>query len=1109
MKLHDLLCCGIWLTAMTSQAQRIHHDWEDPSVLQRHRLAARASFTPYVQEAGDSWLSLDGTWQFHWSPTPEGRIEGFQHIGFQPLAGDWNPLCVPATWEVNGYGTPIYVSAGYPFRTDPPYVMSEPKPDWTTYVERNPTGQYLRTFSLPEAWVNDRGRTLLRFEGVASAFYVWVDGQLAGYSQGATEAAEFDITPLLVANQDAPALASHTLAIEVYKYSDGAYLEDQDFWRLGGIHRSVSLIHTPQLRIADVTVRTVERKASGNMGRASYLLQVDPELLWSGDDGSQQSLRQGLEAVQGCQLTATLSDAAGQAITTLTCDAEEVLDLDHKAGRMNTWYPQRGPRRLGRMQARIDNVQEWTAETPYLYTLRLALTDSLGHPLQQLTQRVGFRQVEVSHGQMLVNGHPIRLRGVNRHEHDPQLGRVMTDERMLQDILLMKQAGVNAVRTSHYPNCPRWYELCDSLGLYIMDEADIETHGLRGTLASMPEWHAAFLDRAVRMAERDKNHPCVILWSMGNESGYGPNFAAISAWLHDFDPTRPVHSEGAQGYIMPTTQGESTDVMYRPDPATVDVISRFYPRVQAEYLNPGMSEGADQERAENARWERLLSIAERTDTFHGGLLDGVIDDRPVLTSEYAHAMGNAIGNLDRYWDEIYSHPRMLGGFIWDWVDQGLYAEGVKAKVFYGGDFGDKPNLKAFCLNGVVLCDRSVTAKYRTVKQVYAPVRIIGGMQASGNARVLSLGIVNLNHHTTLDGYRLHWQLMQDGKALGRGGEIVIPQGIEPGKTTWLNVPALPRYDATRDVRLNLSVTLKEHTLWADAGFEVYHQQIVIAEHPEAIAQAQRPRGSKALTQDSLFQLLSRNAMLQVWRAPTDNDKMFGNWLAKEWKKQGLATPTRTTLRDEKVVEGLDSEECSTQYTTSDRYQYANGSIVVTSVWSLKRDGSIDLRQTYQPEGQLPDLARLGVQLRLPAALEQLTWYGMGPDETYPDRLAACQMGLWHSTVTEAYTHYPMPQDGGNHSHTTLLQLLDHRGHGLCITVLDGMKDFTYQALHYTPDELDAATHDFELKGTDDVILNLDCAVLGIGNSSCGPAVLKEYSIDPALSYTLHLRFIWQ
>ena len=312
-----------------------------------------------------------------------------------------------------------------------------------------------------------------------------------------------------------------------------------------------------------------------------------------------------------------------------------------------------------------------------------------GKVVERVRQRIGFRSVEIAGGQMLVNGKPVRLRGVNRHEHDPRLGKVMTEALMLKDILLMKRANINAVRTCHYPNVTRWYELCDSLGMYVMDEADIEEHGLRGGLASDPDWAGAFLDRTIRMAERDKNHASVVMWSLGNEAGYGPNFAANSAWLKDFDPTRPIHYEGAQG------------VNGNPDPSTVDVISRFYPRVQEDYLNPGMTEGSDAERPENARWERLLSIAQRTN-----------DNRPVMTSEYAHVMGNAGGNLQEYWDEMYSNKRMLGGFIWEWADEGIFKilPNGKTQVAYGGDLGDFPNLKTFCIKGVVTSDRETTPK---------------------------------------------------------------------------------------------------------------------------------------------------------------------------------------------------------------------------------------------------------------------------------------------------------------------------------------------------------------------------------------------------------------
>lgn len=869
MKIYTLLF-GLLLPIQPS-AQTVH-DWENHHVLQINREPARAAFTPFHAQKGDCSICLDGTWKFRWTPVPDERIVEFYQTDFNDK--DWVGFPVPANWEVNGYGTPIYVSAGYPFKIDPPRVMGEPKVDYTTYKERNPVGQYRRSFQLPAGW-EARGQTLLRFEGVMSAFYVWINGERVGYSQGSMEPSEFNITNYLHAGEN-------QIALEVYRYSDGSYLEDQDFWRFGGIHRSIHLLHTPDIRIRDYAVRTLPVSTDYQ----DFILQIDPQF----------SVYRGMTG-KGTTLQGVLKDASGREIATLKGDVEDILDLEHKAGRMNEWYPQRGPRKLGRMSATIKSPKRWTAETPYLYKLHLTLLTAEGEVIEQVEQSVGFRSVEIRNGQLLVNGAPVRFRGVNRHEHDPRTARVMSEERMLQDILLMKQANINAVRTSHYPNVSRWYELCDSLGLYVMDEADIEEHGLRGTLASTPDWHAAFLDRAVRMAERDKNHPSIVMWSMGNESGYGPNFAAISAWLHDFDPTRPVHYEGAQG-----AGGES-------DPKTVDVISRFYTRVKQEYLNPGIAEGEDKERAENARWERLLEIAERTN-----------DNRPVMTSEYAHSMGNALGNFKEYWDEIYSNPRMLGGFIWDWVDQGIYKTLPDGRIMvaYGGDFGDKPNLKAFCFNGLLMSDRETTPKYWEVKKVYSPVEL---RVESGELRV-----TNRNHHTDLSQYRCLWTLSIDGKQKDQG-EITLPE-VAPGESETIPLPVSiadmkASAKATSDLRLTISFILKRDALWAKAGHEVAWEQFCIQEGALLSSKLEN-RGRLKVRADEEHLSISgsgfsiqweKNAtgsltsltyhgkemlahpadfplqpVTQAFRAPTDNDKSFGNWLAKDWSLHQMDNP---------------------------------------------------------------------------------------------------------------------------------------------------------------------------------------------------------------------------
>ncbi|MDC7179400.1 glycoside hydrolase family 2 TIM barrel-domain containing protein [Bacteroides cellulosilyticus] len=1077
MKIYTLLF-GLLLPIQPS-AQTVH-DWENHHVLQINREPARAAFTPFHVQKGDCSICLDGTWKFRWTPVPDERIVEFYQTDFNDK--DWVGFPVPANWEVNGYGTPIYVSAGYPFKIDPPRVMGEPKVDYTTYKERNPVGQYRRSFQLPAGW-EARGQTFLRFEGVMSAFYVWINGERVGYSQGSMEPSEFNITNYLRAGEN-------QIALEVYRYSDGSYLEDQDFWRFGGIHRSIHLLHTPDIRIRDYAVRTLPVSTDYQ----DFILQIDPQF----------SVYRGMTG-KGTTLQGVLKDASGREIATLKGDVEDILDLEHKAGRMNEWYPQRGPRKLGRMSATIKSPKRWTAETPYLYKLHLTLLTAEGEVIEQVEQSVGFRSVEIRNGQLLVNGAPVRFRGVNRHEHDPRTARVMSEERMLQDILLMKQANINAVRTSHYPNVSRWYELCDSLGLYVMDEADIEEHGLRGILASTPDWHAAFLDRAVRMAERDKNHPSIVMWSMGNESGYGPNFAAISAWLHDFDPTRPVHYEGAQG-----AGGE-------PDPKTVDVISRFYTRVKQEYLNPGIAEGEDKERAENARWERLLEIAERTN-----------DNRPVMTSEYAHSMGNALGNFKEYWDEIYSNPRMLGGFIWDWVDQGIYKTLPDGRIMvaYGGDFGDKPNLKAFCFNGLLMSDRETTPKYWEVKKVYSPVEL---RVESGELRV-----TNRNHHTDLSQYRCLWTLSIDGKQKDQG-EITLPE-VAPGESETIPLPVSiagkkASAKAASDLRLTISFILKRDALWAKAGHEVAWEQFCIQEGALLSSKLEN-RGRLKVRADEEHLSISgsgfsiqweKNAtgsltsltyhgkemlahpadfplqpITQAFRAPTDNDKSFGNWLAKDWSLHQMDNPriSLDSFKHEVREDGAVIVRVQT------RNRYKEGMIVTKFLYTILSDGTIDLKTTFQPQGILPELPRLGIAFCLSSDYNTFIWQGRGPQDNYPDRKTSAAVGLWKGSVADQYVHYPRPQDSGNKEEVCRLMLTDRHGKGIRVDAVEDV--FSASALHYTAQDLYKETHDCNLKPRPEVILSLDAAVLGLGNSSCGPGVLKKYAIDKK-EHTLHIR----
>lgn len=1017
--------------ALCLNANAQQHDWENQYVLQKNRMPARAAFMPFINDKGDMQLSLNGEWKFNWTKTPDEQPQDFFNTSFDDSG--WKTFPVPGDWEMNGFGTPIYSSSGYTFKIDPPFVMKEPKKSYTAYVERNPTGCYRRTFSVPTEW---KGKEVfVRFGAVSSAFYLYVNGQEVGYSQGSMEPAEFRITPYLKDGQN-------QIALKVMKYSDGSYLEDQDMWRIAGIHRGIELYATPKIRIADFGVRTLLDKDYKDAE-----LVIDPKLaVFDSERGT------------GYRITAMLYDATGKAVTdtALWQSAEPMLNLDKKGKILNQRNPQRGYAPYGWLKTTIKNPYKWDAEHPYLYTLKLALIDSTGNAVERAETKIGFRSVEIKDGMMLVNGKQVRLRGVNRHEMDPETGHVMTEERMIEDIKLLKQCNINAVRTCHYPNTERWYELCDEYGIYLMDETDLEEHGLRGTLASDPTWAAAFIDRTQRMVMRDRNHASVVFWSLGNESGWGPNFAMTSAWIHEYDPTRPVHYEGAQG---PDNK----------DPESVDVISRFYPRVQGEYLNPGVKDN-NMERPENARWERLLSIARKTN-----------DNRPVLTSEYAHAMGNALGNFKDYWDEIYSHKRMLGGFIWEWADEGIFKRRADGKlmVAYGGDFGDVPNLKAFCVKGIVSSDRKPTPKYFEVKQVYAPM----ALKLNGN----KLDIVLRDNMVEMQNYRLLYTITENGKV------------IKKGEIKDLTVPSV-KYNADADVRLNISVQLKNDTKWAKAGFEVKHEQFAINDKLTSafkLAALKTGRQADVKAAEEWFNAVKPH----FYRAPMDNDKGFGNWIAKDWKNNRLDNPEVVTV---KPLSSKRNADGTVTVAVTQECRYINGKITADYVYTMDAAGSVDFKAVYTPEGQLPPLPCVGNTFVLDKDMTQLSWYGMGLQDSYVDRLEATSIGRWTSSVPQEYIHYPRPQSSGNHEQTVTLSLTTAKGKGYTVTTADG-KPFSFSALPYSERQLSKTAHDCDLQPEDYVYLNIDAAMMGLGNSSCGPGVLTKYSI-PQKPYTLKLRF---
>jgi beta-galactosidase len=1209
------LCFLLFIFSATALAAA--PDWENEQVLHLNTELPRATFVPFatVKQALQSdftnspfYLSLDGDWKFNWVPRPELRPTNFFETNFDDST--WKSIAVPSNWEMKGYGVPIYLGSGHTFKMDPPRVMGEPPTNWTAFLQRNPVGSYRKTIALPQPW--DGRRIFIHFDGVDSAFYLWINGTRVGFSKDSRTPAEFELTDFLKpgANQ---------LAVEVYRYSDGSYLEDQDMWRMSGIFRPVYLYSTAAARIRDFTVRTVldadyrdatlqikpELAATKNLSLSNRTVRAQlfdadrkpvlffesgphPEPLPS--DGGGNSLRvssnfptrtlptpvvASTKDGERFSLSHRMGEGRGEGSLTLIHDAAEILNPDFNAKILDDRMPQRGEPKFAWLEAQVKNPAKWTAETPNLYTLVLTLNDEHGNVVEADSCQIGFRQIEIRDGQFLINGQPVKLRGVNRHEIDPDAGHAVSIERMVQDLTLMKQANINAVRTCHYPDDPRWYELCDRYGLYVLDEANICTHGTRGALANDPRWTGAFLDRAQRLAERDKNHPSVIIWSMANESGYGPNFAAISGWLHAFDPTRPVHYEGAQGAERDSVSRSGMDSSmvpagHRPalredDPPTVDIIGRFYPRLTTEtYAKP--------DDLWNLRWDKLLEIAQREDSSpsprpsgeRAGVRGTDLDDkaassprpssplaearekpaalRPVLASEYAHAMGNAVGNLQEYWNEIYSNPRMLGGFIWEWCDQGLHQQAADGKTFtaFGGDFGDVPNHGGFAIKGLVSADRQIYPKYWEVKKVYQPVRIEPVNLQPGK---VVLKVTNRNSFLNLNEYEARWSVT-DSKGVTIQSGILNPVDCTAGKVAVLTLAwpgdTLKRElqrtgtvpGAPREFWLRVSFHAKADSLWAKAGFEIAWQQLPLeisglrGRSPHhAIGKAELKlvqegdtvridgtnfsvafsRAAGALTSLNFDgrEMLATNQLAgpvpQLFRAPTDNDKGFGKWFARDWREAGLTNLARRV--DSFEVRQPNPGEAQVAITTTS--SAITGGYTMKTRWTIHGDGTLEMENEFKPFGQLPLLPRVGIVMQLAKDFENVRWLGRGPWENYTDRKESADMGVWTSTVREQYVSYVRPQENGNKEDVRWVELTDESGNGLKISTRE--KPFSFSALHFTAQDLASVRHNYELQPRPEIILSLDAKLSGLGNSSCGPGVLEKYSVPPT-NYSLKFSF---
>ncbi len=682
-------------------------------------------------------MSLNGRWKFHWSPRPEQRPLKFYEQHFETR--DWAEIPVPSTWEREGHGTPLYVNIKYPFHVDPPRVMGEPDESFTSFRERNPVGSYVREFELPETWKGQR--IILHFGGVRSAMFVWINGQKVGYSQGSRLPAEFDVTEFVGSGVN-------RLAVEVYKFSDASYIEDQDFWRLSGIYRDVFLVAMPADGLWDVYAQPEVDLATG-IGRVKLHTTPMPA---ASPNGAKPEVEFSLLDHQGNEV------AAG-------ADSVEVNDVE-------LWYPER----------------------PVLYTALVKVL-SKGKVRQVFRLPVGFRKLEVAGKELLLNGKPLKIRGVNRHEFDPDTGYVMTTELMRRDLELMKQANINFVRTSHYPNDPRWYSLCDQIGMLVMDEANVESHGLsyhkRVLPGDQPDWSAAVVERMQRMVVRDRQHPSVVMWSLGNEAGYGTSFLAMSDVCRSTDPEHRL--------IQYADMNLAGDV----DSQTYPNISWLKQHVQGKAVRKG-------ERGKTSSVEQ-----------HGEYPSG----RPFVMNEYAHAMGNSIGNFADYWDLIYSEPILSGGFIWDWVDQALYRDRTDPTrgFVYGGDFGDVPKDGNFCVNGVIGADRVPHPHYFEVQKVYQPVHFDGAKITDGILR-----LTNRYQALDLSECRLHYEVRSEGELVEQGQlpSLVVPPG-ETKEIDVSNVAALAETSARtkQEVMITFKLKLIEDATWAKAGHVVAWEQI--------------------------------------------------------------------------------------------------------------------------------------------------------------------------------------------------------------------------------------------------------------------------------------------
>lgn len=1029
------LCLAVVASIAAVADEQPRNDWENEAVFGVNKLPPRATFyrfdtaeaardatrvnggrgdSPYVKQ-------LNGDWKFRWSANPEDRPTDFYRAGYDD--SDWGTIPVPSNWQTQGHGQPIYVNEVYPFDKNPPFIAGH---------NGNPVGSYRTKFTVPEKW---KGRTVeICFDGVESAMYVWCNGEKVGYSQGSRTPARYDLSKHLTNGEN-------ELAVEVYRWSDGSYLEDQDFWRLSGIFREVYLEGLPETRIRDIEIKT---DLDDDYKNATLRVLVD----YTASDS-------------GAEVVSELYDSAGDLI------------LSKRGTHGN------GAKLRGIHESEVTQPELWTAESPSLYRLTVRLVKpGTDETLEATALNVGFREVEIKDGVLLVNGKYVYMNGVNRHEHDHRTGHTVSRESMIQDIVLMKRHNINAVRTSHYPTCPEFYDLCDEYGLYVIDEANVESHGMGygpESLAKHESWGPAHLDRTIRMVERDKNHPSIITWSLGNEAGNGVNFMATYDWIKERDPSRPVQYEQAHFNLR------NTDIRC-PMYATID---------------------------------KIVQYAE-------GRMEGVAVDRPLILCEYEHAMGNSCGNLADYWAAIRKHRALQGGFIWDWVDQGLVKKGEdphtgKPVEFwaYGGDFGDTPNTSNFCCNGLVRPDRTPNPSLLEVKKVYQRIETVRAGEAPG-----VLKLTNGFDHQGLDGLEAAWMLEVDGEAVKRGvAELPEIAAGESGKLKLPVVapPALPGQEAMLTVRYRL----REDAPWAEAGHVVAWDQIPVEpagvpyNHLEPTDHANLEESAEAYTLaagETMARIDRRTGMLTslvfdgdelllspmkptYWRPPTDNDR--GNKMERRqgaWKK----------VAESRQLAACEISKDDDTTAIVSRYEALNGKFKESLIYILNPAGRLSIAHWVSSDKSLPYFPRVGLTTEVSKSLSTATWYGRGPHENYWDRKAGAAVAR-HSAPSDSLAHtYVRPQENGLRSDVRWLALTSETDRGLIVT---GDSDFQFSVRPYATEQLEKAMHPHEITPGEHLTLHIDHRQMGVaGDNSWGARPHAQYTLPPGeYAYTITLR----